>query len=124
MLNKVSDPVCAKPNPSFNIFGKTKNMRKKIVLSCFVLGLAAASCKKSYTCNCIATASYTNNGAPASTNVSNSSRAYDKKLTKKQAQAACDHEALAIQSSAESFFQNPLVSPYFNVSVSTSCTLK
>jgi hypothetical protein len=95
-------------------------MKAKIGSALLVIGLASVSCKKIYTCDCVASSTNSN----LSFNAYNTSKAYSKKMTKKQAKAACDHEELALKSSIESLIENSAVPQDPDDLVSVACTLK
>ena len=109
-------------------------MKPSIFILLFFAALALGSCKKNYTCDCELINTY-KGVAPDSSytrRYKNSSTPYDKKMTEKQAKAACDHEAESILSnyqnaSAVFYAQLPSnlgikPSPYDNYTA--SCTLK
>lgn len=73
---------------------------KKNLIVFSLLGLAVVSCKKTYTCDCeVSQTIEMPNGTTETQTIKNTSVAYSKKMTKKQATAACDHEAFAVKSS-------------------------
>ena len=95
---------------------------KKTLLIAAVISLGMISCKKKYSCECITTTTYPNTTTSPDVNVS-SATDYDTKMSKKQAQAACDHEAVSIKSTFDnSFTENNTKSNFANVS--SSCQLK
>jgi hypothetical protein len=97
---------------------------KKTILSIFLVGLAMASCKKAYTCDCVTTYKDSSNGTTVVANYKNTSVSYSEKMKEKQAKSACDHEAKAIQSnfeSIETFNGTQTQDPAYVYS--TACTL-
>lgn len=92
---------------------------KTILLTLLLLSFVSISCKKKYTCECTTTSNY---AAITETNKS-MANTYNSKMTKKQAQSACDHEAQSIKSTFEnSFSENGTAST--TVTVVTTCELK
>ena len=84
------------------------------------LVMSVTSCKKTYTCECETTSNY----AGGSPDVNKSTvKEYSAKMSEKQAQAACDHEAETIKSTfVNSFTENGTLSNTANVT--TECELK
>lgn len=94
-----------------------KEMRK-IILITAIISLGSVSCKKTYTCECTTSSNY----AGAIENNKSGATKYDSKMTKKQAQSACDHEAQSIKSTFEnSFSENRTAAT--SATVVTSCEL-
>lgn len=88
-----------------------------------MLALATVSCKKTYTCECSTITSASSQGFSISFPSKSDSKAYSKKMTKKQAEAACDHMAESIESSERAIFeQDP--DPELQLSVKTKCSLE
>ncbi len=83
--------------------------------------MSVTSCKKTYTCECVTTSTYGSGVAPS---INKSTvKEYSAKMSEKQAQAACDHEAETIKSTFDnSFTENGSTSNFANVS--TDCELK
>ncbi len=95
----------------------------KLVLWMPVLLLCIASCKKSYTCSCTTTTTFVVTGfgtfpIPSKTD----DAAYSKRMTKKQAQSACGHQALTIQSLEENYAA-AAASAYGKPTINTNCKL-
>jgi hypothetical protein len=99
-------------------------MKKTVILSFIVAGTVLVSCKKAYTCECITTDKETVSGVVTEKTYKNGSTAYGKKMTKKQAEAACKHEGEALHSSYESFLTENGNSPVNDVTTTTTCSLK
>ncbi|PBQ31869.1 hypothetical protein CNR22_08830 [Sphingobacteriaceae bacterium] len=92
---------------------------KKIITLLVFASPGLISCKKTYVCECTTSSNYT-----GTTDYNKSSaKTYGSKMTKKQATAACDHEAESIESTFEnSFSENGTAAT--NATVMTSCELK
>jgi hypothetical protein len=99
-------------------------MKTQIILPLFVIGLAMASCKKEYTCECVTTDTYTNNRVTMVQVYNADSKAYGKKMTEKQAKAACDAEGPAVQSNFIDLYKNATGQPLKNEVIATTCKLK
>ncbi|HOZ88061.1 MAG TPA: hypothetical protein PL029_09895 [Bacteroidia bacterium] len=109
-------------------------MKSTIILLVFLAGLMASSCKKIYTCECSLTRSHTARNAQDSTyneNYDGGSKAYDKKMSEKQAKSACTHEEGSIlsnyQSASAGMYAQAAtfgIKPDPNDTFSASCTLK
>lgn len=100
-------------------------MKIKNLLPLFALGLVLASCKKEYTCDCTTTDTYTdNNGVKVVTAVENDSKAYSAKMTEKQAKAACEAEAPAIESNFLDLYESLNGAPPEGELIETTCKLK
>jgi hypothetical protein len=98
-------------------------MKTQIILSLFAIGLAMTSCKKQYTCECVTTDTYTENGITLVEKYNANSKAYGAKMTEKQAKAACDAEAPAIQSNYYSLLATFSIT-LNNETIITDCKLK
>ena len=82
------------------------------------LAAGTFSCKKNYTCDCTTTWTYS-----GGTEVNkNSSKEYSSKLTKKQAEATCDHEAESLESTIQNINTTNGSSPAMG-SVMAECEL-
>jgi len=98
-------------------------MKRNSLFVCGVLMFLLISCKKEHTCDCITT--HVDNASGAITKeIKSTSKVYSEKMTEKQAKAACNHEAEAVNSSYENYWSNngAVVDPSF--STSTNCQLK
>jgi hypothetical protein len=95
---------------------------KTLFVAVMFLALACTSCKKAYTCECTTTTTGTSQGVSLSFPSKSDSKAYGKKMSKKQAEAACDHMATSVQSTEENAFaQEP--DPDVTFTVKTKCSL-
>ena len=92
---------------------------RKIILIVAVFSLGIVSCKKTYTCECTTSSNY----AGITENNKSSASNYSTKMTKKQAQSACEHEAQSVKSTFEnSFSENGTATT--SATVVTNCELK
>lgn len=73
-------------------------MKHILLAAVSMLAIASVSCKKTYSCDCTTTTTVSIPGFGSIPVVTKSNEAYSAKMTKKQAQAACDHEAITIES--------------------------
>ncbi|PBQ31868.1 hypothetical protein CNR22_08825 [Sphingobacteriaceae bacterium] len=96
-------------------------MKTASLLALMILGLS--SCKKSYSCECVTTETTGRRGFVSTSTYKNTETPYDQKMTKSQAQAACQHEEEAIQSSYTNWWTENGTTSDPSVSVSTSCDL-
>jgi phage-related tail protein len=94
-------------------------MKKIVLLIAAIASLGFASCKKAYTCECTTTIT----SGSFSDSYLSSAKEYSKKMSKKQAQSACDHEAESIQSTANNSITDNGNDPAFAVAT-TACSLK
>jgi hypothetical protein len=99
-------------------------MKKLIILSAALLAFAATSCKKAYTCNCVTTDTYTDPSGNETYVYKNTSKAYSAKMSKKQAESACDHEETAVHSTYLNAYTDNGSSPDPTFSTNTECSIK
>lgn len=78
-------------------------MKKPVILFLFLAGASFISCRKAYTCDCVLTDRYDDGDTTFTVTAQNTSSTYSKKMTKKQATAACDHEEASLVSGARAF---------------------
>jgi hypothetical protein len=100
---------------------------KSKLLSIAIIGLLLPSCKKIYTCECNTTVTYYSysNKRFYTEVLPGSKTPYDKKLSNKQAKAACQHEETATQTNFTNWLtNNGAYSLIPGESVTTSCGLK
>jgi len=96
---------------------------KKIMIMAVFASLTAASCKKSYTCNCTTTDRDSSGSTVQTYTYKNSSTVYSEKMSKKQAEAACKHEEQAVHSTYSNWFSNNGSSPDPKYTTTTSCQI-
>jgi len=100
-------------------------MKKKSVLPLALVLFSLVSCRKQYTCNCTLTFTTNDNGTQYTSVYKNTATTYDEKMKEKQAKAACDHEATAMQSTFTGLFtNNGTMQQDPNISYNTVCTIK
>jgi hypothetical protein len=100
-------------------------MKKKSVLIIALALCGLASCRKQYVCNCSLTFTTYDNGKQYTSVYKNTASTYNEKMKEKQARAACDHEAAAMQSTFTGLFtNNGTMQQDPNISYNTVCTLK
>src|SRR6218665_1536653 len=93
-----------------------------LFIAIVALALGATSCKKTRTCACSTVTTGTMGGFSLAFPSKSESKAYGAKMTKKQAEAACDHMAESVESTERSIFEaNPDPDVTFNVK--TTCKL-
>jgi hypothetical protein len=79
--------------------------------------MAFVACKKEYTCDCKTTVTSSNSIEYAK----NDSKSYGAKMTKKQAQSACEHEETGLETSYTDVFKNLGATGY---TFKSDCALK
>jgi hypothetical protein len=100
-------------------------MKRKTLLLAVLAVLSLASCRKQYTCNCVFTITSNNNGSTTTSQYRNTSTTYSEKMKKEKADAACDHEAIAVQSTYTALFtNNGTIPPDPSLNYNTTCTLQ
>lgn len=100
-------------------------MKQSFLFAVVILALSASSCRKTYTCSCTNTITVSIPGfgsIPLSAKTEN--KEYEKKMTEKQAKAACDHEKITIQSIAENALAADPSAGMADIDVATKCSLK
>ncbi len=86
-----------------------------------------SSCKKVYTCECYTTVRYYSNTDKRfyTEVIPGGKTEYALKLKRKKAEAACQHEEKAVESSFTNWYTNAGAYPFKDgESISTSCSLK
>lgn len=94
-------------------------MKNITLLVAALVLIGFSSCKKAYSCECTTTLNYV--GTTPDTYGSKTTT-YSEKMTKKQAQSACDHEAVTIKSNFNDVITQAGATGF--VTPSTACTLK
>lgn len=98
---------------------------KKTVLAILFVGLAMASCKKSYTCECAVVETDNSGSTPVVRTFKSTSSAYGEKMNEKQAKSACAHEQAALKGTYENFDTDNGAQPSDpDYTYVTTCTLK
>ncbi|MGZ3930546.1 MAG: hypothetical protein ACXVPQ_08325 [Bacteroidia bacterium] len=99
-------------------------MKKHYFIFCFASFLFIC-CKKEYTCDCKITWTHFNGSNSVTTDWPGTSESFTKKMTKKEAQSACDHEQSAILTNfMNAFTDNGNESLPEGEKFSSSCSLK
>jgi hypothetical protein len=97
---------------------------KTLIVAIAVMVLTLSACKKNYTCECSTTTTFV---APGFGNFpfpsKSEDKAYSKKMTKKQAEAACEHEGETIESIMREGFADTTGSGGAYFTVNTKCSL-
>ena len=97
---------------------------KKITVLIFAAGSVLFSCGKSYTCDCVTTDKYDDGGTIETYTYKNSSKEYSAKMSKKQAEAACNHLEESTHSAYSNWWTDNGTSSVPDFTTSTECTLK
>jgi hypothetical protein len=100
-------------------------MKSKIFLVIIIaMVLVCASCRKTYTCECTTTISVPTGFGSFPIPAQSEKKAYGSKMTKKQAEANCDHEAESIESIAKAVVKEVYGSGSEQVTINTKCEIK
>lgn len=98
-------------------------MTKKFLLLASLLYFA--SCKKTYTCECNTTHVYTdNNGKRVTEVLPGDNSSYSQKMTKSQAESACQHEQTAVQTDLTNGVTGNGSGNTNSQTIAASCSLK
>ena len=90
-----------------------------------IVVIAIISCKKTYTCDCETDTVISFMGSGDSIYSKSKTVPYSEKMTEKQAQSACDHEASSIKTTEENAIKNQIPSGLgISTQVSTTCDLE
>ena len=98
---------------------------KKFRFVVLLAGLALASCKKEYSCDCTSTVTFTDNGFSYTQYFKNESTPYSQKLSEKQAESVCDHEEETIASTLRNNITANGTQPFPpEIQLTVGCNLK
>ena len=97
---------------------------KRTIPVLFAIAAVLAGCKKTYTCECVTTDRYDDGSTVETVTYKSAGGEYSAKMSKKQAEAACNHEEEATESAYTNWWTDNGTVPLDGISTSTECTLK